>query len=165
MTRRGDPSRGGHLPHGRLLIPALLVALAVQGVVLVEGTLWPLAQRVWEVRREPPLERSARLAFGDSFAGYIQFLREEVPEDARVVVPPKALVPAYGDIGLMQYFLAPRQIVDCPAGPDLPACVASMDGNKTYILSIPEFPPRESVPENKAYREHGQGYGLYTPRP
>jgi len=165
MTLHSAPQNGKRRNLRLLLTAAGVVALLAQGVLLFEGTLGPLARRVWDVRQDPPLERSARLAFGDSFAGFILFLREEVPEGSRLVVPPKALIPDYGDIGLMQYFLAPRQIVDCPAGPDLPSCVASMDGNKTYILAIPKFPPRDSIPENKVFREYVEGFGVYAPRP
>jgi hypothetical protein len=165
MTRHNTPQDGKRRNLRLLLTVAGVVALLAQGVLLFEGTLGPLAKRAWEVRQDPPLERSARLAFGDSYAGYIRFLRTEVPEDALLVVPPKSLAPEYGDIGLVQYFLAPRRIVDCPAGPDLPQCVASMDGKSTYLLAIPEFPPRDSVPENKVFREYVEGFGVYAPRP
>ena len=165
MNRQVPRASGRQTCRGLLVSLSLAVALVAQGVLLSKGTLWPLAQRVWEVRGDPPLERSARLAFGDAFADYMRFLREHVPENARLVVPPKAVVPVYGDIGLMQYFLAPRQIVDCPAGPDLAPCVASMDGARTYILAIPEFPPTDSVPANKEHWDHGGGFGVYAPRP
>ena len=142
----------------------LFGVVIVQSLILARGVR-PLAARVWELRGVPSLERSARIAFGDEFGGFIGFVRARVPlDESRLVVPGMDVNATFGNVGLMLYFLYPLDIRDCPAGPDLPACVRSYVGEQTYILRVGEFPPADSVPPSKEYSPYSTDLGLYVPR-
>ena len=141
----------------------LLLALLVQLALLLKGYIYPLAEKIWEVRHLSAVDRSAEIAFGSDFASYMRFLREQVPSDARVVVPPVDREPVYGNIGLMQYFLFPREVVNCPSGPDLSECVRSMGGSRSHILAIGNFPDPRDVPPGKTLSELMDGQGIYLP--
>ena len=66
--------------------------------------------------------------------------------------------------GLDAVLLFPREIVNCPAGADLPGCVLSMVGQRTYILRVGDFPAPENVPASKAYSPFAVTLGLDRPR-
>ena len=142
---------------------ALILALVVQLAIVTKSVVYPLTTKIWEVRRLPALDRSAEIAFGPKFASYMTFLREVIPPEGRVVVPPMDQEPVFGNIGMMQYFLFPRDVVNCPSGPSLSACVSSMRGAMTYILAIGGFPSPEDVPEGKVLLHHSANRGLYAP--
>jgi hypothetical protein len=139
--------------------------LAAQTILLLRFSVIPLAERAWQVRSSPALERSAEIAFGSDFAEFMDFIRETVPADAKLVVPSKSLDPVYGDIGLMQYFLRPRRVIDCPAGEDMLPCLQALTGASTFILAVPDFPPRSEASEGRVYVEHAGRFGAYSPRP
>ena len=142
---------------------ALILSLVVQIALVTKSVVYPLSTKIWEVRRLPALDRSAEIAFGSEFASFVAFLREVIPPEGRVVVPPMVQEPVYGSIGLMQYFLFPRDVVNCPSGPSLSACVRSMKGAMTYILAIGDFPRPEDVPEGKVLLPHSGNGGVYAP--
>jgi hypothetical protein len=141
-----------------------LIALFILQFVFLAMAVQPLAARVQEHRGAPAIDRSARIAFGDQFADFIRFLDAAVPPDGRVVVPPMDIDSKFGDVGLMQYFLFPRQVVNCPSGPDMRPCIRSMVGTRTYILRAGEFPRADDVPPSKEYSPFEDDLGLYAPR-
>ncbi len=147
----------------RLFNLALLVAVAVQVVLLADGVLLPLARGSWEVRGLAARERSSRLAFGDSFSGYIEFLNEIIPEDALVVLPPSEIDSTFGHSGLMQYFLFPRRLTNCPAIDAWPECSVNYQGERTYLLSINGFPPPGIGLELKTFVAFDDRWGLFVP--
>jgi len=149
----------------RAILRALLAAVvAAQVILLMRFSVVPLAERAWQVRSRPALERSAEIAFGSDFAEFMDFLRETVPADAKLVVPSKSLDPVYGDIGLMQYFLRPRRIIDCPAGEGMLPCLQSLTGASTFILAVPDFPPLAQATQRRVYVEYAERLGVYAPR-
>ncbi len=158
--RRGEKMRTG--------APTRVTTWVLAAVVLVQLALlgWsqrPAVLRVAQYQGLSATERSARIAFGDQFGDFIQFLSAEIPPDGRLVVPPMDMSPIFGDIGLMQYFLFPRQIVNCPPGEDMPACVQSMTGSNTHILRTGKFPPSDAVPPAKDYLPFSADWGIYSP--
>lgn len=91
-------------------LPLLLCAAVVlQTGILVRGQILPLVERVRQVWSMPALERSGRLAFGDAFWEYIDFIRRTVPEDAIVIIPPEAVDVALGSEGIMRHCLMVAQ--------------------------------------------------------
>ncbi len=142
----------------------ILICLIGAQVAALAAALVPVVARVSDHQGSSAQDRGARIAFGDQFGDFIQFLDAEVPADGRVVVPPMAVDSTYGDVGLMQFLLFPREIVNCPAGADLPGCVQSMVGQRTYILRVGDFPAPEDVPASKAYSSFADGLGLYRSR-
>jgi hypothetical protein len=148
----------------RLGAAVLAVALLIQIAFLVSGSVGRVVERAWIVRRAPALERSAQIAFGSDFSDFISFIRETVPESAKLVVPSKGLDPVYGDIGLMQYFLRPRTIIDCPLGEGLVPCVRSLTGASTYILAVPDFPPQADAHLYRNLVAFRDDRGVYVPK-
>lgn len=165
-TRRREPVRGCTVRRATRLQPSslTLIALVILQFVFLAIAVQPLAARVQEHRGAPAIDRSARIAFGDQFADFIRFLDAAVPPDGRVVVPPMDIDSKFGDVGLMQYFLFPRQVVNCPSGADMRPCVQSMVGTRTYILRAGEFPRADDVPPSKEYSSFAADLGLYVPR-
>ncbi len=76
----------------------------------------------------------------------------------------RPLEPVYGDIGLMQYFLRPRTIIDCPMGEDMAPCVRSMTGKTTYLLAVPDFPPQADASLYRDLVAFDAERGAYVPR-
>ena len=142
----------------------LLIVLVMVQFILLAVAVRPLAVRVREHRGAAAVDRSARLAFGDEFGDFIRFLGAEVPPEGRVVVPPMDIDPTFGDVGLVQYFLFPREIVNCPSGAELPGCIRSLVGTRTFILRVGGFPVAEDVPPSKGYLPFSADWGLYSPR-
>jgi len=148
-----------------LLAVLFAIALALQGGILVQTRIAPTLRDLASVRNASALDRSATLAFGDDIAAYMAFVRGAVPPDAQLVVPPMIDEPVLGNIGLMQYFLLPRHIINCPAGPDLRACVRSMDGPTTYTLRTADFPNPNDVPPDRPLLAFSPEQGVYAPPP
>lgn len=148
---------------GSVLTIVLGIGLAAQVTLLCETYVLPIAERIWPVRDQTALDRSAEIAFGNEFASYIRYLRETIPEGGRVVLPPMIAEPVYGNVGLMQYFLFPREVVNCPPAPAVSECVRSMHGPRSYILAIGDFPHPSDVPAGKTLMTLADGYGLYVP--
>jgi len=142
----------------------ILICLIGVQLASLAAALEPLVARVAVHQGASAKDRGARIAFGDQFGDFIQYVDAEVPPDGRVVVPPRDIDSTYGDVGLMQYLLFPREIANCPAGADLPGCVQSMVGQRTYILRVGDFPAPEDVPVSKAYSPFAVTLGLYRPR-
>jgi len=110
------------------------------------------------------LERSARLAFGDDFAAYLRFLRDLVPADGKVIIPPMSTDAVFGNIGLLQYYLFPRRIDNCGEH-EIEACLLRVTGARTYILALPSFPPRDLAQQSKVFEGFDAERGVYIPRP
>jgi len=142
----------------------VLAAVVVAQLVLLGWSQWPGVLRAAQFQGLPATERSARIAFGDRFGDFIVFVSINVPVARRVVIPPMQTDSAFGDVGLMQYFLFPREIVNCPSGPDLASCVRSLTGAQTCILRIGDFPAPEDVPPSKGYLPFDAERGLYCPQ-
>ena len=79
--------------------------------------------------------RSAILGFGDDFGAYVMFLNDQLPDNATVVVPPMSVDSVFGNAALMQYFLFPRRIQNCPGELSLDACVDKLSGEGVYFLA------------------------------
>lgn len=143
----------------------LLVACAIQLVYLLRGPTLGLAASLWDRRQSSAMQRSATFAFGDEFAGYMDFLRAHVPEDGLVILPPVSINDALGNQGMAQYFLFPRRVANCSPSVSLDACVSALGGPHTYIIAVPGFPPAEAASRVKDYKRYDDSLGLYLPRP
>lgn len=149
----------------RISIFLITLAIAIQIGLVITTFVFPLRNRIQGVKQLPSLERSVTLSFGDDFAVYIGFLADVIPEEATVVLPPIALDSTLGNVGLMQYFLYPRRIANCPGGMDFADCAVMYSGERTYILAIADFPPKGAAEINKPYIQFDDRRGLYAPSP
>jgi len=121
----------------RLLLPVLLViCVVVQGVFLLR-VLPRQIMEVWKTIGHPAAWRGANFSQGHKFADYILFLNQNIPQNARVVLPPMDQgAKALATTPFMQFFLAPRQVLNCN---DL-ACANNLSGEDTYFLIVNDFP-------------------------
>lgn len=156
-------ARGWMRENGLSLL--LCAAVVLQTGILVRGQILPLVERVRQVWSMPALERSGRLAFGDAFWEYIDFIRRTVPEDAIVIIPPEAVDVALGSEGIMQYYLFPRGVSNCPRGEPLEPCILRLTGSNSYILAVPGFPPRAAAEQVKRFLPLDRYRGIYVPTP
>jgi len=143
----------------------LVAAVLVQTKVLLANVLLPAFDRLRGVSSLPARERSARLAFGDGFAEYIRFLQEVVPSDATVIVPPVTVDEVLGNEGIVQYYLFPRRISNCPGSLPIGPCIARLTGPDSYILAVGEFPPPDVAEHAKTLVRFDDDRGVYVPRP
>jgi len=142
----------------------LLGAVMLQTALLLRWVVGPSLVDGRELIGLSAQERSARLAFGGGFADYVAFLRAHVPEAATVIIPSEVDDYALGHVGIMQYFLFPRTVADCPSQ-QLPAeCVAGLGGMETYIMGVGAFPPAATALARRDFIAFDSRLGLYVPR-
>ena len=145
----------------------LLVAAGLAGLfqlyVVARGYAIPLLEVTWGMRDDPAWERAAVLEEDEDFASYIAFLRSHIPEDARLILPPSRPARPLAHIGFMQYYLFPRDIHNCGYD-EIDVCILRVTGGNTFILALPDFPPRELAELSKRFVPYRDGYGVFAPK-
>lgn len=106
--------------------------------------------------------RSAILLEGWDFAEYIQFIRETVPEDAKLLFSPIKPVQPFSNLGLMQYFFMPRELHNCGSN-EVEECILRMTGPTSYIITVWNFPPAETALRVKVFIPFKGDRGVYVP--
>lgn len=148
----------------KLTLGVLILGFVIQLAFLFTSTINPQVKAVWEVRKLEPIDRSAHLSFGDTFADYISFLHEYVPPEATLVIPRQDTDYVLGHVGIMQYYLIPRKIINCGLDAIVEECIRNLGGSNTYILAIDAFPPREEALLRREYVAFDDHRGIYIPR-
>ena len=156
-------TRPARMSTARLVLAAgVLLSVALQAEVSWSTYLRPMGATVWRLRALPAWERTAIILHGEEIAGYLGFLRETIPENARIILPPRMRGTLFEHIGMMQYFLGPRDIHNC--GPnEIEACVQRATGENTYILALDYFPPRELASETRRFIGYNEEWGVFAP--
>lgn len=156
----------GSLGSRQIWISIALAAAVILQVGTTAGSyVRPFLDSYAGLRGRSSLDRGARLSFGDDFAGYILFLRRQVPADGLVIQPSFRQDQVFGHQGLMQYFLFPRHVMSCPREINWESCLAKFNGADTYFLSVGDFPPAFGPQNAELYTEYRPGRGLYGPEP
>ena len=164
VIRRGDPGLVPHRRTGASLAVLVGTALLFQAIFLYLSIASD-AHRTVLVLSRPATERSALLAFGARFSRFVRFLQQAVPPTATVILPSEADDYVLGQVGIMQYFLIPRRVADCPTGVAPAVCVAGLGGSDTYILAVESFPPPATALRSRDYLAFDDSWGLFVPRP
>jgi hypothetical protein len=162
--RRRSLPRGSSLAAVASLLTVAVLTL-VQVVQLSSDFIGPRMLRYWDLRKATAWQRSALLAEGQDFLEYVAFLRETIPAEAKVVLPPHSAISdwgAYTSVEFMQYFMFPRTVLNCSDPVD--ACVQRLTGPTSYILGLGKFPPPEVASEIKDYLPFDDTKGLWQPR-
>lgn len=142
----------------------LLLAASVQTFFLLSNFIPKLIVHIWPQRRAPAAWRTTALLFSEDYANYIEFVKDVVPADAMVLIPKEAHVWNFGNLGLMQYFLYPRSIIDCPVE-GFNDCILSSIGPSTFILAPnSDFPPQNLLEEHMQFIPYDGSQGIYIPK-
>lgn len=149
---------------GSLLAVILVTGAAANMISSWQYTIWPRFTRAWNLRELEDWQRAAILAEGDEFGEFISFIRDHVPPESRVIIPPHNIRRPYAHMGLMQFYLFPRDIHNCGVG-EVEACVSRIGAPTTYILAVPGFPPRDLAEIRLNFEEFHDDFGLYVPDP
>jgi len=107
--------------------------------------------------------RSARFARGNNFADFVEFLRKEIPEEGRVVLPPEEVtMQALSTTPFMQLFLSPREVINCTT---INCGSAFLEEDNTYILimGLGQFPAEHMDKDNPKVRMFNDTWGIYGP--
>ena len=136
----------------------LVTLLLAVGVLFQVGYLLRNAsrdlERIARSSGQTALWRGAKFNQGQRFANYVQFLHQNVPEYGRVVLPPAGVEPrALGFTPFMQFFLAPREVINC-SDFDCPQNISRED---TYILVVGEFPGDGYFPQDQLVFDESWG--------
>ena len=131
--------------------------------LLLRNQIMPLQQRLTTVRKVSWWERSSRLSFGDRFTEYLQFVLGATPNDSLIVIPPVEVDSTYGNQGIMQFFLFPRDVSNCPSVEVTDECLQIYRGEGTYILSLKGFPNPDRVEGNRLFLSFEDDLGIYLP--
>ena len=108
------------------------------------------------------LWRSAYFSQGRKFANYVEFLNQNIPEQRRVVLPPsEAGLKALGNTPFMQFFLAPRQVINCTD----PQCVETLSPENTVILVVNDFPGADFTRRGGRLVMFNTEWGIYLSDP
>jgi hypothetical protein len=148
---------------GLFLILVVGIAGLAQLFVVGRGYAIPFLASVWAMRDDPAWQRAAMVQEGEEFAAFIAFLRSQIPEDARVILPPIKPERSIAHVGFMQYFLYPRDIHNCGVN-EVDDCILRVVGKNTFIVGLPDFPPRELALRSKHFIGFRDDYGVFAPR-
>lgn len=166
-NKMNDPLESRHSSSRAYVHWVILILLAI--VVVVQS--WNLAndyvkrrsKTVWDLKGFSAIERSAILSEGMEFAEYMSFLRDTVPENAKVVMPPHQPVQPLSNMGFAEYFLMPRTIINCGSD-EVRECVLRMTGEHSYIVTAWKFPPKDAAESVKKFIPFRNELGVYAPK-
>ena len=147
----------------RLFLVLAALSAFFQLILVARDYAVPLIQTAWTARQEPAWQRAAELQEDEDFAGFIAFLRQSIPEDARVILPPNKPERPLAHIGFMQYYLFPRDIHNCGVN-EIDDCILRVTGRNTYILGLPDFPPRALAHQSQRFVGYHDDYGVFVPK-
>jgi hypothetical protein len=128
-----------------LAILLLGLAVLIQLTMLGRNTFREIPRLISDLG-QPAGWRSARYSQGRRYAQYIQFLNQIIPPDSRVVLPPDSAAPrAIATTPWMQFFLLPRQVINCTS----PDCLETLSLQDTAVLVTGGFPGPEILSQGR----------------
>jgi hypothetical protein len=163
-SRESNPDKS-FLRRENVVILLLGLATLAQLALLTSVEIRPLHEKTYSVRNLPADGRSAILGFGDNFWAYVMFLNDQIPDNATVVVPSMAIDSVFGNAALMQYFLFPRRIVNCPGELSLNACVERLGGEGVYFLATRAYHLAEQPEPGSNFSPFTDQSGVIAPQP
>ena len=143
----------------RLLPLLLLAGVLIQGILSLGSSLDDL-KGVRATLGMPALWRSAYFSQGKKFADYVLFLNENIPAQGRVVLPPTGYGPKFlGNTPVMQFFLAPRQVLNCTDR----ECAEKLSPENTFLIAIEDFPSEAAAQKFGQRLTFNEQWGLLLP--
>jgi len=121
----------------RISLAFLISAVLVQCVLILRQA-GPDLLAIRGAMGQHGLWRSGNFFQNQCFADYVNFLNEFIAEDARVVLPPLDSGPRIlGVTPYMQFFLAPREVINCPDQ----ECLDKLSEKQMRIIALLYFKP------------------------
>lgn len=154
------------------IILYLMIVLIFAAVIWQIGTTMGFARttilQIWKTIGQSATWRGVNFSAGQNFANYLAFLIEVIPPDQRVIIPPEGVgPPALGRTPYMQFFLAPRKVINCTAAD--PACAENFLAGGAAVIAVQndDF-PGAGFSENLEqlaikYVPFDQNLGVYLP--
>ena len=148
-------------------IGSLLLTLAIlyQFIHVISIGILPLAKLVVQRHGVDAAERSALFFYGPEFSEFIIFIKENVPSEAIVIIPRLEQDELFGHEGIMEFFLFPRKIGNCPPDISVEECILHQHASNKYILAVEGFPPRSTALQVKRWVPFNGEMGVYIPSP
>ena len=140
-----------------------IIIVIVQSRNLANDYVIHKSKAVWGLKGFSAIDRSAIFTEGRGFAEYMSFLRDTIPENAKVVMPPHQPVQPLSNLGFVQYFLMPRTIINCGID-EVRECVLRMTGEHSYIVTAWKFPPKDAAESVKKFIPFRNELGVYAPK-
>ena len=147
----------------RSLLVLLLFGTLFQGYHLLDNSRQEVPA-VWKTIGQSRLWRSANFAHSQRFAGFVLFLNQTIPLQARVVLPPQGSGPRlFSHTPWMQYFLIPRDVVNCTGAGT--SCQQRFIDSDAYILVADpqQFPGDKAADLEQRLHMFDQDWGLLLP--
>ncbi len=145
------------------LVVLLLAALFQAGRTL-GGAVGPLRQ-VRKAIGKSGVWRGVNFSSGQNLANYIEFLNDAIPPDAQVLLPPEGIGPAaISRTPYMQFYLAPRSVVNCTE--DIENCVKNFAAAGATILVVQQngFPAADLLEGGGRLKSWDGNLGVLLPR-
>jgi hypothetical protein len=146
-----------------LSLAVFIVVSCLQMASLWNDFIQPFGAKIWDIRGNSAIERSAILHEDKQFAEFITFIREMIPEDARVILPPHSTFHVLSNFGFADYFLMPRELHNC-GSTEIEGCVLRMTGARSYFFTAGDFPPPQAAGQVKTFIPFKDGLGVWAPK-
>lgn len=150
------------VPRRKLTIVIFLLGLAAlfQCLNLAIHSIRDLGA-IWRDKGQSAIWRGARFSQGYRFAGFVQFLISNIPENGLVILPPGEDAPRMlSTTPFMQFFLLPRKVVNCTNY----ECYQRLYPVHPYILLVSKA-QEAALPEIEGIRMMvDQNWGLLIPK-
>ena len=146
---------------------SLLLTLAIlyQLIQVIRVEILPLSKLVVQRYGTDAIERSALFFYGKKFSEFINFVNENVPPEAIVIIPRFEQDELFGHEGIMEFFLIPRKVENCPPNIPVEGCILRQHASNKYILAVEGFPPRSAALQVKQWVPFDGERGVYIPSP
>lgn len=136
-----------------------------QVIQVIRIQILPVAKLVVQRHRANAAERSALFFYGKKFSEFIIFIKENVPPEAIVIIPRFEQDELFGHDGIMEFFLFPRKVGNCPPNIPVEECILHQHESNKYILAVEGFPPRSTAVQVKQWVSFNEEWGIYIPSP
>ncbi|MCK4901556.1 MAG: hypothetical protein KAS38_22425, partial [Anaerolineales bacterium] len=144
----------------RFLFYLLIGAVLIQGGLLLRQ-VGPDLLAIRGTMGQNGLWRSANFFQNQRFADYVNFLNEHIAEDARVVLPPLESGPRIlGITPFMQFFLAPREVINCPDQ----ECLNNLSLDNTYVVFTDAAQATRVADSPEQVWMFDEGWGVVAPK-
>ncbi|KAA3642990.1 MAG: hypothetical protein DWQ07_20930 [Chloroflexi bacterium] len=145
-----------------LFLLALALGTVYQLWIFFQGYQGDIT-RIWKSAGQHALWRSANFTINQEAADYIAFVHEHVPPEAQIVLPASDSTPSpLYRTPLMQFYLFPREVLNCIRGDD--GCLSNFSRTDAYILILdPGTFPGDLTEDNSRLLMHSNALGIYLP--